>query len=272
MRIRIKHDTVYRYETPIKSAIQILRLTPRNHEGQFVARWTVDIDGEARVMRGEDWYGNITHSLNVDGPVSEIGIRVSGEVETEDQAGVVRGTVERFPPALFLRQTRLTTPDAALADFAASATAGPADVLGKLHALMNATHDLVNFDTTATDVVTTATEAFHAGHGVCQDFAHIFCAAARSVGIPCRYVSGYLMRTDRVEQDASHAWVEAYVPGFGWVSFDAANAICATDLYVRIAIGLDYLEAAPIRGSFYGVSSETLDVRLFVDGARQAQS
>lgn len=272
MRIRINHDTVYRYDTPIKSAIQILRLTPRNHEGQFVARWKVDIDGEARIVRREDWYGNVTHSLNVDGPASEIGIHVSGEVETEDQAGVVRGTVERFPPALFLRKTRLTTPDAALADFAASAAAGPMEVLGKLHALMNGIYDLVKFDAEATDVVTTAVEAFHAGHGVCQDFSHIFCAAARSIGIPCRYVSGYLMRTDRVDQDAAHAWVEAHVPGLGWVSFDAANAICATDLYVRIAIGLDYLEAAPVRGSYYGVSSEKLDVKLTVDGARQVQS
>src|SRR5688572_22588606 len=113
MRIRISHDTTYSYGAPVKSAIQILRLTPRNHEGQFVARWKVDIDGEARVVRGEDWYGNITHSLNVDGPMDEIGLRVSGEVETEDQAGLVRGTVERFPPGLFLRQTQLTAPDPA---------------------------------------------------------------------------------------------------------------------------------------------------------------
>lgn len=272
MRIRINHDTTYSYGAPVKSAIQILRLTPRNHEGQFVARWKVDIDGEARILRREDWYGNITHSLNVDGPLAEIGLRVSGEVETEDQAGLVRGTVERFPPALFLRQTKLTAPDAALADFAASATAGPAATLDKLHALMHALHDLVGFDSNATNVVTTAVEAFHSAHGVCQDFSHIFCAAARGIGIPARYVSGYLMRPGTVEQDASHAWSEAYVDGLGWVSFDAANAICATDLYVRIAIGLDYLEAAPVRGSYYGAAEERMEVKLKIDGARQTQS
>jgi transglutaminase-like putative cysteine protease len=272
MRIRISHDTTYTYGSPVKSAIQILRLTPRNHEGQFVARWKVDIDGEARVVRREDWYGNITHSLNVDGPVEEIGLRVSGEVETEDQAGLVRGTVERFPPGLFLRQTQLTAPDPAIVDFAASATAGPVGVLDKLHALMHALHDLVVFDPTATNVVTTAKEAFEAGHGVCQDFSHVFCAAARSLGIPARYVSGYLMRTGATEQDASHAWVEAYVQDLGWVSFDAANAICATDLYVRIAIGLDYLEAAPVRGSYYGAAEERMEVRLKIDSARQSQS
>jgi transglutaminase-like putative cysteine protease len=272
MRIRIRHDTTYTYGAPVKSAIQILRLTPRNHEGQFVARWKIDIDGEARIARREDWYGNITHHLTLDGPITEIGIRVSGEVETEDQAGVVRGTVERFPPALFLRQTRLSAPDAAIADFAMSATAGPQSSLNKLHALMHALHDLVTFDVTATNAVTTAREAFHAGHGVCQDFAHIFCGAARSVGIPARYISGYLMHTGQVDLDASHAWAEAYVEGLGWVSFDPANAICATDLYVRVAVGLDYLEAAPVRGSYYGAAEERLEVRLKIDGARQAQS
>jgi transglutaminase-like putative cysteine protease len=272
MRIRIRHDTTYSYGAPVKSAIQILRLTPRNHEGQFVARWNVDIDGEARIVRREDWYGNITHSLNVDGPLVEIGLRVTGEVETEDQAGLVRGAVERFPPAFFLRQTKLTMTDGALADFAASATAGPAGPLDKLHALMHALHDLVRFDTNATDVVTTAAEAFHAGHGVCQDFSHIFCAAARSIGIPARYVSGYLMRPDMSDQEASHAWSEAYVQDLGWVSFDAANAICATDLYVRIAIGLDYLEAAPIRGSYYGAAEERMEVKLKIESARQTQS
>jgi len=272
MRIRISHDTTYSYGAPVKSAIQILRLTPRNFEGQYVARWKIDIDGEARVVRREDWYGNITHHLSVDGPVADIGIRVSGEVETEDHAGLVRGTVERFPPQLFLRQSRLSAPDARILDFAAATTAGPVSQLDKAHALMHALHDLVTFDVNATDVVTTASEAFQAGHGVCQDFAHVFCSAARSVGIPARYVSGYLMRTGTVEQDASHAWAEAHIEGLGWVSFDPANAICATDLYVRIAIGLDYLEAAPIRGSYYGAADERMDVKLRIQDARQAQA
>ena len=240
MRIRISHNTTYSYGTPVKSAIQILRLTPRNFEGQYVARWKIDIDGDARVVRREDWYGNVIHHLNMDGPATGIGIRVSGEVETEDQAGIVRGTVERFPPAFYLRQTRLTNLDPALADFAASASAGPSSALNRLHALMHAINELITFNVHATDVVTTAGEAFQAGRGVCQDFAHIFCACARSIGIPSRYVSGYLMRSDLVEQEASHAWAEAYVDGLGWVSFDAANAICATDLYVRIAAGTPY--------------------------------
>ena len=272
MRIRIAHDTIYRYGAPVKSAIQLLRLTPRNHHGQFVADWRIHVQGEARIVRREDWFGNIVHGLTLDGPVSELGLRVIGEVETDDQAGVVRGTVERFPPALFLRQTRLTTPDAALLDFAVSTTAGPTNPLHRMHALMHAIHDLVRFETTATNVLTTASEAFAAGKGVCQDLTQIFVAAARAAGVPARYVSGYLYKPGEAEQEATHAWAEAYIDGLGWVSFDPTNAICATDLYVRIAIGLDYLDAAPVRGSYYGMAEERMHVHLKIDDARQSQA
>jgi len=272
MRIRISHDTVYRYAAPVKSAIQMLRLTPRNHHGQFVADWRVDVQGEARVVRRDDWFGNITHGLTIDSPITELSLRVTGEVETDNQAGIVRGTVERFPPALFLRETRLTAPDAGMVDFAASASGGPVNVLHRLHGLMLAVHELVTFDTEATDTLTTATEAFAKGHGVCQDLSHIFCACARSIGVPARYVSGYLFRSDTPVQEATHAWAEAYVGDLGWVSFDPTNAVCATDSYVRLAIGLDYLDAAPVRGSYYGAADENMDVKLRIEDARQAQA
>ena len=270
MRIRISHDTTYTYGAPVKSAIQILRLTPRNHEGQFVARWKIDIDGEARIARREDWYGNITHHLTLDGPITEIGIRVSGEVETEDQAGVVRGTVERFPPALFLRQTRLSAPDAAIADFAASAAAGPQNALDRLHALMHALHDLVTFDVTATDVVTTAQEAFHAGHGVCQDFAHLMIACLRNMGLPARYVSGYIEtlpppgKEKLMGTDASHAWVAVYFPGVGWVEFDPTNCILPSYKHITVAVGRDYHDVAPIKGIVFSSGKQNLTVKVDV--------
>ena len=94
---------------------------------------------------------------------------------------------------------------------------------------------------------------------MCQDLSHIFIAAARSLGIPARYVGGYFHRNDGViEQDAGHAWAEAFVPDLGWVAFDTANGISATDAHVRVAVGLDYLGAAPVRGMRYGGGGETL--------------
>ncbi|MFD0460598.1 transglutaminase family protein [Microvirga aerilata] len=130
----------------------------------------------------------------------------------------------------------------------------------------------LRFDTDATSATTVACDAFSAGHGVCQDFTHIFLAAARHLRIPARYVSGYLHKPGEVEQGAGHAWAEAYISGLGWVSFDPANAISATEHYVRLAIGLDYLDAAPVRGSYYGITREALDVRLRIESARQAQA
>ncbi len=274
MRIRVRHETAYRYETPARSAIELLRLTPRNHEGQFVVRWRIDVSEDARLEQHEDAFGNLTHSFTVDGPFSELRIGVDGEVETQDTAGVVRGTLERFPPSLFLRETELTKPDDAIAAFAADAGRSAGDELGRLHALLARIYEGFAFDTDPTNPGTSAAQAFALKRGVCQDYAHVFIAAARRLGIPARYIGGHFLRNDgATAQDAGHAWAEAYVRDLGWVAFDPANGISATDAHVRVAVGLDYLGAAPIRGTRTGGGNETLAVTVHVDQAsRQTQS
>jgi transglutaminase-like putative cysteine protease len=272
MRIRITHETVYHYSEPAKSAIQLLRLTPRGSDNQTVLSWTIDMDGDARLMRREDWYGNIVHSLSVSGPVSQITLHVAGEIETTDTAGLVRGGVERFPEIFYLRETPLTRPDAAIREFAEMTAGRFTSPLDQAHALLNAIPERLRFDTGATSATTVGADAFAAGHGVCQDFTHVFLSAARSLKIPARYVSGYLHKPGETEQEAGHAWAEAYIPDLGWVSFDPANAVSATEHYVRLAIGLDYLDAAPVRGSYYGLTREALDVRLRIESSRQAQA
>jgi transglutaminase-like putative cysteine protease len=274
MRIRVDYRTHYRYAAPAKSIIQILRLTPRTYEGQRVVRWRVDMDADARLGKGEDALGNCTHTAFVAGPVSELELAVSGEVETWETHGVVKGAVERFSPEVFLRSTTLTSAAPDLAAFARDAAAGAADELGRLHQVMTALHREVAFDVEPTHPATTASEAFALKRGVCQDLSHIFIAAARSLGAPARYVSGHLCRDDgEIVQEASHAWAEAHVPALGWVGFDPANGVCPTPAYVRVAIGLDYLGAAPVRGSRQGGGSEQMQVRLQVShAARQTQS
>jgi len=269
MRICVSHQTTYRYDAPAGSVIQMLRLTPRNHEGQYVVRWRIDVSADCRLDQHEDAFGNISHAFTAEGPFSELNVLVEGEVETRDTEGVVRGAVERFPPSLYLRETALTTADAALTAFAAAARdAAGTDVLKLLHALLERVHRELRYDPDPTQVTTTAAEAFALGGGVCQDLSHIFIAAARSLGIPARYVGGYLRRNDGVtEQNAGHAWVEAFVPDLGWVAFDTANGSCATDAHVRVAVGLDYLGAAPVRGTRYGGAGETLAVNLRVEQA-----
>ena len=272
MRIRISHETRYRYDAPTHSVIQTLRLTPRNHEGQFVADWRIDVSEDCRLDVHEDAFGNITHTFSADGPFGQLSVHVEGEVDVQDTAGIVRGAVERFPPSLFLRPTPLTTPDEAIADFAREVRSD--DTLKTLHALLARVHRDMTFDTTPTKTDTTAAEAFALRRGVCQDLTHVFIAAARQLDIPARYVGGYFRRADGVvDQEAGHAWAEAHVPAIGWVAFDPANGICATDSHVRVAVGLDYLGAAPVRGTRYGGGKESMAVLVHVDqAARQVQS
>jgi transglutaminase-like putative cysteine protease len=268
MRIRIRHETAYAYETPAKRAIEILRLTPRGHDGQFILDWRIDVDHDCRLDQSFDPFGNTVHAFTAEGPLSGLVIIAEGSIETSDTSGVLTGQIERFPPTVFLRDTELTTSDPAIRDFArtiASST-GPRQ-LDCMHGLMEGIRQRLRFEVNATDTGTSAIEAFRMSHGVCQDFAHIFVAAVRHLGIPARYVSGYLRRSDHVDQDAGHAWAEALIDGLGWVGFDPANGICPTDAYVRLAIGLDYLGAAPVRGTRYGGSGESLAVRVQVEDA-----
>jgi transglutaminase-like putative cysteine protease len=246
MRIQVDYVTRYEYEAPARLIQQLLRLTPRPFEGLHVREWRLDIDADGRLRGGEDALGNLTHTLSVAGPV------------------------ERFPPLVFLRDTPLTHADARLQAFAAEVRAMGDTPLKRMHALLTTVHERVEFDCDPTDVATSAAEAFAINKGVCQDLAHIFIACARAMGLPARYVSGHLARSDgQIDQAASHAWCEAYVEDLGWVGFDPANGISPTEAYVRVAIGLDYLGAAPVRGSRYGGEGERMDVKLRVTPAGQ---
>ena len=271
MRIRISHATTYAYDTPPTGVTQLLRLTPRDHDGQHVVSWRIDLSEDCLLHQHEDAFGNITHSFTAEGPFNKLTVEVAGEVDTQDTDGLVSGAVERFPPQLYLRETSLTQTDAAIIDFAqATRAATDGDTLILLHALLTALNREIAFDTDPTHAATTAAEAFSLRRGVCQDITHIFVAAARALGVPARYVGGHFYRADGVTaQDAGHAWAEAYVENLGWIGFDPTNGICITDAHVRVAVGLDYLGAAPVRGTRFGGGGETLTVAVRVDQARQ---
>jgi transglutaminase-like putative cysteine protease len=271
MRLSISHKTTYKYVPPATRVIQVLRLTPRNHDGQYVVNWRIDVSADCRLDQHEDAFGNITHAFAAEGPLPELSLLVEGEVETRDANGLVHDAVERFPPSLYLRETELTACDAGIAAFAAAGRqAAGDDTLKVLHALLERLHHDMQLDPDPTYVATKAAEAFALRRGICQDFAHVFITASRSLGIPARYVGGYFCRDDGdAAQKAGHAWAEAFVPDLGWVAFDPANGSCATDAYVRVAVGLDYLGAAPVRGTRYGGGGEVMSVKVRVDQASQ---
>ena len=270
MRIRIDYRTTYRYEFAAAGIVQALRLRPRNHDGQHINHWRIDVDIDGVIRESVDAFGNRLDMFYADAPAETLTIAVTGEADVADTAGVVLGAVEPLPPAIFLRQTALTAPDAAVIELAEAARRG--DPLATLHALMADIRDHMAFDPGATDSATVATVALAAGRGVCQDFAHIFTAAARHLGLPARYVSGHLARAEDDQQNAGHAWGEAWIPDLGWVAFDPVNGISATDAYLRVAVGLDYLDAAPVRGARRGGGAERLSVAVeAVDAMRQTQ-
>ena len=130
--------------------------------------------------------------------------------------------------------------------------------------LLERLHGEMTYDLALTNTPMTAAEAFAGKRGVCRDLTHVFIAAAHCLAIPARYVAGYMQIEDGTDQEAGHAWAEAFVPDLGWVGFDPANGLCPTDAHVRVAIGLDSLGAAPVRGSRYGAGSESLEVAIRV--------
>lgn len=273
MRIRVVHETVYQYDNPARNLIQMLRLTPRDHDGQHVRSWRIEPTVDGRLIRREDGFGNIVHVFSADGPEEALAIRVVGEVDTTETHGVMRGISEWLPDPFYLRESRFAVADEAIRTFAEEVVGGASDRLDRLHRLLAGVHRTVDYAPGPTGAATTAAEAFALRKGVGQDLAHVFIAAARHLEIPVRYVTGYHWRPDTAEQEAGHAWVEARVPDLGWVGFDPAHGIAVTETHLRVTIGLDYLDAAPVRGSRTGGGTETMTVRVRVDDARaQAQA
>jgi transglutaminase-like putative cysteine protease len=264
MRLKIKHTTTYSYDAPVPYALQQLRLRPKSRSTQTVHSWQIDIRGGRKQLSFEDEHANSVDLISFDSGVREITVTCQGEVEVRDTAGVVGRHTGFVPLWLFQRTTPLTETGPRLRALVA-AFDRPEDDLAALHAL--STHVLahVRYDKGQTAADMSAEAVVDTGYGVCQDHAHVFIAAARALGYPARYVSGYLMLDDRTQQDASHAWAEAHVDGLGWVGFDISNGISPDTRYVRVATALDYPGAAPVSGMRFGKGHEHMRVSLHVE-------
>lgn len=265
MRLKISHTTSYHYDMPVPYALQQLRLRPKSRHQQNVLSWEVGIEGGTKQVSFEDEHANHVDLVSFDPGVRNIVIHCRGEVEVTDTHGVVGQHTGFTPLWLFLGSTPLTQDGPGVRSVVASLRDRDAEELPLLHALMAHVLERLPYSTDQTSAELSAEQALAAGQGVCQDHAHVFIAAARHMGYPARYVSGYLMMNDRVEQTASHAWAEAHVAGLGWVGFDVSNAISPDARYVRVATGLDYTGAAPVSGIRFGQGAENMQVRLQVE-------
>ena len=265
MRLRIEHTTRYQFAQPVAHGLQRLRLTPKNTLGQKVLDWQMRLTGAIAEVEYEDHNHNRTVLVSVEPGATFVEVHCEGLVATADNHGVLGHHSGHVPLWAFLAQSPLTRPGPKVRAIMAGLDGPRDEPLALLHRLSALVLEAVVYVPGETDVHTSAEEAATIGAGVCQDHAHIFIGAARALGIPARYVSGYLMMDDRVEQEAGHAWAEAHVDNLGWVGFDIANGISPDERYVRVATGRDYGEAAPITGMSYGAGESLLEVRLAVE-------
>ena len=269
-RLAIRHVTTYRYDGPVSYGLQQVRLTPKSRPGQQVLEWATHVSGGRIETEFDDSHANRVQLLSLDPGVTEVKVVAEGVVEVTDGSGVIGQQGGYMPLWMFLRSTDRTRRGAGVMALARDLR-GMGDELAQMHALSSAVREAVEYRTGSSGVEMTAEEILSAGAGVCQDHAHVFIACARALDRPARYVSGYLKMDDRDEQEATHAWAEAHVEGLGWVGFDVSNGISPDERYVRVATGLDYGDAAPIRGLRQGAGFESLDVHLTVTRTEQAQ-
>lgn len=265
MRLSIRHTTRYQFTSPVVHALQRLRLTPKATQGQKILSWDMDFEHAKRELEYDDQHFNRVTLVSVEPGSTEVLIRCQGLIDTEDNSGMIGEHSGHLPLWSFLGQTSLTKPGTQLNQLLRSLSDKSGDKLSFLHALSSRILKNVEYKIGETDVTTTAEEAWVRGGGVCQDHAHIFIGAARAMDIPARYVSGYLMMDDRIDQEATHAWAEAHVDGLGWVGFDVSNGISPDPRYVRVATGRDYRDAAPITGISFGSASQALHVEVAVE-------
>ncbi len=269
MRLTVRHKTSYRYDTPVANAMQQLRLTPRDCTGQRVVDWSVEAPGMSRATSYTDAFSNLVHMVSSQDTVEFVEIIASGTVETEDNAGIIGQERGEAPPRIYTRFTPVTQANQAIRRL--GAIADKDDKIAGFHDLMHAVRDKVEYKTGVTETHATASSALASGEGVCQDHSHIFISAARSIGVPARYVSGYLLLEEEQDSEAHHAWAEVHVDGLGWLAFDISNGICPTDHYIRLTTGLDSRSAAPIRGIRFGGAEENMHVEVEVAQAASQQ-
>jgi transglutaminase-like putative cysteine protease len=266
MRFFIHHEISLRFEPAARFLNALLRLTPRNHDGQFVAKWRLAIDVDSRLKPSDDALGNIMHGVALAGPRAALTLSVEGEVSTFDTTGLLRGTLERFPPEFFLRETPLTAANGKLNPYCLEVVKSDREPLVCLHDLLDALNrDFAWEQDKPADPDASAAAVFAKGDGDAAGLAHLFIACAHQLAIPARLACGYCLTDKRpVSKQALHCWAEAHVTGLGWVGFDPALGHCPTETHVRVACGLDSVGAAPVRivaaGSDQTIRSETIQL------------
>ena len=280
MRYTVRHVTRFTYESAITESVMEVRMQPRSDAMQRCLHFSLTTTPASRVMMYQDSDGNIVHHFNIPARHARMAVTAEALVECEqpeslpDEIGpaawrelnAIAGSGEALD---YLAASTFTQPTALLDAFSKEAgIERGSDPLVTLRRLMTEMSSRFEYRLSSTRVDSPIDDALQSRKGVCQDFAHIFIALARRLGIPTRYVSGYLFhdpsRTDRSGEGATHAWVESLIPGIGWVGLDPTNDLVAGERHIRVAIGRDYADVPPTRGVYKGVSNVKSELAVSV--------
>ncbi len=264
MRLHITHTTIFTYSQLISEAYTEMRLKPMDGGGQRCLSFALTTEPSGSVMQYIDRYGNDVRHFDTINPHQRLAVTAVSEVLTPATFSDPQHEISPLDQYDYLAPTLYTALADSIRNFAAPNIV-PNDPLMSAHQLMQALFGHLKYEPGITDVKTTADAALELGRGVCQDFAHIMIAACRAHGIHARYVSGYLHGSNsNGDNAASHAWLDAFIPGPGWVSFDPTHNCQQTEHYVRVAVGRDYADVPPTRGTFKGNAKESLEVKVAV--------
>ncbi|MEA2786105.1 MAG: hypothetical protein QOF71_2209 [Candidatus Eremiobacteraeota bacterium] len=279
MEYTVEHETIYEYPRSVTESYTVVHLQPRTNLRQYCTGYGLDVTPPARVFSYVDRFGNDVQHFAIVPEHTELRIVARSHVVTmpANGNGPTRGVsladLEADPRLPELAEYRSTTPyvrvDDTVAQLARNIDAPSDDLAAFFLAAGSFLHRNFSYRPGVTDVRTTVADVIAARAGVCQDFAHLLIALARSRGIPARYASGYIFRgvAGTLGADASHAWAEAYLPPFGWVAYDPTNERLVDDGFVLVALGRDYGDVSPTRGLYRGVEAATLSVAVAVGAA-----
>jgi transglutaminase-like putative cysteine protease len=285
MIYRVRHETTYEYSDPVSVSHHVLRLTPRELEGQIRRSSAIELAPHAPSTTHLDYFGNSVTSFSLQEPHEELTVAATSELEVHPSPlpdfkqsppwQTLRDSLnsDHSPEGLdayqFVFDSRRVSAKPELLDYASESFPIDCPVLEAINDLTSRIHRDFRFDTKATEVTTPVETFFEKRRGVCQDFSHLQIACLRSLGLPARYVSGYLRtippkgKPRLVGADASHAWCSAW-SGTGWVDFDPTNNCVPSDGHITVAWGRDYSDVSPIHGVLLGGARHTLDVAVDV--------
>jgi len=278
MKLRIIHMTEYRYASPVSANSNELRLTPVESRWQQVPFFLLRILPSTRLRKFQDFYGNTVTYFDIEEAHRQLIIEATSSVNTIDRyshgepaevsLSELHGADEDGRLQPFLQASGPVEIPPEIWRAAVDVRAEHGDVFGLAKGLMDYVYRTCKYVSGVTNVTTTTTQFFEVRAGVCQDFSHLMLAMCRSLLIPARYVSGYVYDAKRKDirgAHASHAWVEVWVPGSGWHGLDPTNNCLTHEHYVVVAIGRDYEDIAPVRGSFWGAAKREMLVSVHIE-------